>query len=331
MDTDRAPLGPRMSSCPPMSRDVERAYVAAARAGDQGAMAELVAAQWNYLWSEAFKRTGAHGRLRAEDLVSAGVVALIEAVGTFDLSRGCRLFTHARRGVEEAMSAEVAAFAGAVSVPATTYRKVTGARRRVDVEDRNGSRTAEAALARARMDPATTAAVLAAGRWNGSTTDETADAEGGEAAGVDPLEVGASVMAEVRVRSTPSLQRFLVRAGLLALTERQRRVLDLTVMRCETGRYSDAEAAELLGTSRPTVQRERRIALETLRELLDEPETFAAIYPPRRWAPPPQVARERARRAAVAEDYRAALVARSGVAHRAVVRRRDLDRLNWAA
>ena len=107
-------------------------------------------------------------------------------------------------------------------------------------------------------------------------------AEGSALDGAEPLGVrpGAG-----RSMHTPPVRRFLVRAALETLPERQRVVLRATVLEPDltlSVRVLDQQAGRALGCSWSTVRRKRERGLESLREWLDDPRVLAALFPRRR-------------------------------------------------
>nr|WP_052666683.1 sigma factor [Nitriliruptor alkaliphilus] len=263
---------------PPLSSDQERTLVPRAQDGDQAAVTRLLCSQLPWLRREAHRRVRLAPRTSWEDLASVGAIAFLEALETFDLDRGVRLYTHARRPVEAAMAAEVAAWSGPMPVPDTTFRKVAaGLRNSGDTEEAGAS----VCRSRTGMDPETFHAVRAVKRW--AANEAVTSVAGG------PDRLARSVPVTYRPgRTFPDpVVRLLLDLALQALAPRARRVLDLTVMAEPGSRLTDVQAGSVLGISRHTVMRERGEALAVLRELLGE-DFHAYVYPPRRRQPKPR-------------------------------------------
>jgi len=257
---------------PPLSAHEERALVRLAQQGNEHAATRLVTSQLRWLRAEANRRAGVAPRVERDDLVSAGVTELLEAIPAFDPSKGVRFWSFAHRGVALAMATEVAAYVGPYPVPDTTYRKVA---RAVRESGDDGEEAKRLALTLGGTTPDTFDAVRRARLW--SSSEETAAQPGG----LDKLEAASPLTwRPPRVEPDPVV-RFVVRVALQALTSRERRVLALTVSEEPNSRLSDVAAAKVLDVSRSTVARDRRAALATLRELLGD-DVREYLYPLRR-------------------------------------------------
>jgi hypothetical protein len=196
-----------------------------------------------------------------EDLVGAGALAFLDALHTFDVDRDVRVWTHTRRPVEAAMAAEVAAWTGPMSVPDTSFRKTSRAVRETGSD---GAAASASARVTARQDGATFEAVRAVKRWASSEALAERIGGAGRVAGALPV-----TWREPRVQTDPVV-RLVVALALQSLPVRQRRVLELTVSAEPGVRLSDVAAAEVVRVSRHTVARDRRLALEALREVLGD-------------------------------------------------------------
>jgi DNA-directed RNA polymerase specialized sigma subunit len=251
----------RLEALPSLSASEERALVLRFQAGDRDAAGRLVASQLRWLRREALRRARVAPRTSWEDLAAAGALAFLEALPSFDVDRGVRLWTHVRRPVEAAMAAEVAAWTGPMAVPGTSFRKTARAVRETGSD---GAAASASAKATGRQAGATFEAVRAVKLWTSSEALAERIGGAGRVAGAVPVTWQAP-----RVQADPVV-RLVVRLALQSLPVRQRRVLELTVSAEPGVRLSDVAAAEVLRVSRHTVARDRRVALMTLREVLGE-------------------------------------------------------------
>jgi RNA polymerase primary sigma factor len=80
---------------PLLAAEDERGLAVRAKGGDAGARDELVCRNVKLVLEVAGRAQARHRKARLEDLVSAGIEGLIEAVDRFDPSRGFRLSTYA--------------------------------------------------------------------------------------------------------------------------------------------------------------------------------------------------------------------------------------------
>lgn len=257
----------------PLTHLQERDLVRRAQAGDERAAERLLSSQVPYLRREAARRRAGAVRAEVDDLVAVGLEAFLAALQTFDPSRGTRLYTHARRAVEAAMAGEVARTDGGLPIPDRTARKVRRALRETGgcvASARVFAQTAEG------VGPATFDDTVAALRAWGSLDahqDASPTSPDGAREPVEPL--GLIGSRGPRPYRDP-VATFTVHAALLALTDRERDVLDLTVMTAVP--FTDREAAAVLGVSRATITRLRKIALATLREVLGSDPREASRY-----------------------------------------------------
>jgi hypothetical protein len=251
----------RLEATASLSVTEERALVLRFQAGNREAAERLVSSQLRWLRREAVRRARVVPRTSWADLVGAGTLAFLEALPSFDVDRGVRLWTHVRRPVEAAMAAEVAAWTGPMAVPDTSFRKTARAVRETGSD---GAAATASAKVTARQDGATFEAVRAVKLWASSEALAERIGGAGRVAGALPV-----TCREPRVQTDPVV-RVVVSLALQSLPVRQCRVLELTVTAEPGVRLSDVAAAEVLRVSRHTVARDRRVALETLREVLGE-------------------------------------------------------------
>lgn len=281
----------------PLTAAQEAHLLPLAQAGDLDAQARLVTSQVPQLRQQAVKyAAGGKGGLPIEDLVSAGMEAVLGAIHTFDTAKGVRFYTHWKYAAQEAMANEVARVSNtSLVVPGTTLRKYRkafrDAERSLQQEARHAhggarpwtvedaalvDRARELAQRNSGMAPETFAAVHFAVTQGHSLNDGGADfyntgraiqSERGDATyaghgysaqhalGVpDPSE---SPYTDAPDRATKAVA---------ALTPRERAVIDLTLYTDEP--LSDREAADILGSTRSTVQRIRARALSKMHDAL---------------------------------------------------------------
>lgn len=273
-----------LAATPALTADEEAVLIVEAKAGDRDAVAAIVQSQVRYLRGEA-RKFGAASGVDVDDLVQSGALALVQAIGTFDPARGTRLWTHAQHAIASAMRDEVAAFSSTIAVPSRTLKKYRRAIREAqDLVVREVIRP-EDALVRARqiarerdgMDEGTFDAVHFA--MSGESIDASHDTSdrvskngyGGDATSV-VMEggVGNTITTETPLLGSRGAagvtsvdNRDAVRRALDVLTERQRQIVALAYLTGED--LSDGDIAARLGTSRPTVTRERNAALLAMR------------------------------------------------------------------
>lgn len=257
-----------------LTADEERALIPAAQAGDEAATAALAQSQIRWLRAEA-RKYGAASGVDSDDLVSAGLEALLGAIRTFDPTRGARLFTHAQTAMREAMADEVAGYGSTIAIPGRTLRKYRRALRETETVDE----AREFARERDGMDPATFDAVRYA--LAGKSLDERLAGGRAASAGEDPRErnavqePGDALAGETRTLGSrgpapegTAVARSLARQALAVLDDRQREIVALAVLAEEP--LSHAAIADRLGTSRPTVTRTLAAALDAMRGALTQ-------------------------------------------------------------
>lgn len=270
-----------IQATPTLSPEDERALVAAAQGGDGHSLAALVQAHVRYLRAEARKYAAAEPLIQEDDLVSAGVEAFLGAVATFDPARGARLLTHARPSIGLAMAEEVATTGRTITVPGRTLRKYRKALR----ETSSVEEARDLAQRREGMDPSTFDAIhfaMTGGESLDSSVGSTNDIGQGGAVKHGRKSTGeiSNVTGERIRHDTPLLgsrgpspestesavtARALTRDALAQLDDRQRQIVALAYLYDD---LSDAQIADRLGLSRPTVTRARNAALTVMREFL---------------------------------------------------------------
>jgi RNA polymerase sigma-32 factor len=102
---------------PILSLDEELALVAAALRGDRRATQRIVESHMRLIWKIAARYERA--RLSSEDLVSEGVLGLLEALGRFDPARGVRFAAYATWWIRARISQYALANRRTVGVPST--------------------------------------------------------------------------------------------------------------------------------------------------------------------------------------------------------------------
>lgn len=100
---------------PHLDPQQEHALAVAAAAGDRGARAQLIEANLDLV--QQLARTIPHRRQDLDELVAAGNLALVEAVDTFDPSKGARVRTHAAHHIRHALRAEASSTTLSIHVP----------------------------------------------------------------------------------------------------------------------------------------------------------------------------------------------------------------------
>ena len=285
----------------PLTAAEEADLLVRAKAGDHEAQQRLVTSQVPQLRHLAARYAGAKGgTVTTDDLVAAGMEAILRAIHTFDPARGTRFYTHWRYAAQEAMANEVAAGrSSTLTVPGTTLRKYRAAVRAAQaqlqattpppspvsphhpwvVEDPLVVATSRT-IARARfgMTHETFDAVhfaVARGRSLDDSCSTFTGTNRGREGADGPLSAaglrhGIASQAPLGVGPPRESSDAPIRAAraLEALSERERRVIDLTVHTDEP--LSDREAAEALGSTRATVQRTRTRAIDKMRAALIE-------------------------------------------------------------
>jgi RNA polymerase sigma factor (sigma-70 family) len=212
----------------PITVREEEDLIARAQSGDQQALGTLIEAHRGFVTKEAKRLSGPN--VEMEDLVSAGIVGLIEAVRRFDPERGVRLLTFAGYHVIGRITEE-AARGGPIAIPAATLARYLRAKR----------------LA---TDPAEVQAIalklgMTASAWSA----------------VDSALASPVALDEATVTSTaPTGSVGLPPSALDGLDERAQRVVTLAY----AAGFSDGEIAREMGLTRPTVQRVRASALAKL-------------------------------------------------------------------
>lgn len=101
--------------CEPLSREEEVALVRRARAGDQDAMGELIAANVRFVVAVAreFRHTGCP----MNELISDGNLGLVEAARRFDETRGFKFITYAVWWIRQSIRRSLAERRGTVTAP----------------------------------------------------------------------------------------------------------------------------------------------------------------------------------------------------------------------
>lgn len=252
----------------PLAPDAERDLIALAQAGREAAMADLVRAHVRYLRAEARKYSASEPLLDADDMLSAGLEAFVKAVKSFDLSRPVRLLTHARPAIALAMDEEKAAVGRAISVPSRTLRRYRQAIRETDsLEDaREWAWKKEGRLAPDVFDAvhfAMTGHSLDAPKRSPHLAQDALSEE--RDAGSAEARPGVGIGSRGPSPEDNAIARALTRQALAVLDVRQRAVVVLAFLSGED--LSDAEIAERLLMSRPTVTRLRNAALAAMREV----------------------------------------------------------------
>lgn len=253
-----------MDATPPLTRAEERSLIPLAQAGDKDATARIVTSHLPHLHAEARRHRGAARHLPQDDYVAAGCEAMLGALKTFDPSRGTRFITHARGFIRPAMSA-VSHAAYPTPVPGRTMRKVMRALRATNTVD---EAVMFAQVTEGLLPQTFAAAYTALVAWKPEALKANSSTDGDDDGdGHDEREPRAMLPTRgERPGPNDPAVRFVVRAALLSLTDRQRTVLEMTVMSWDP--MKDSEVAAHLGVSRPTVTRTRLSALATLREII---------------------------------------------------------------
>jgi RNA polymerase sigma factor (sigma-70 family) len=253
-----------LTASKPLTATEESALIAEARIGNTTALEALVTSQLRFIRSEASKyaRFQRVANVDVEDLVSAGLEALLGALDSFDPNRGVRLFTHAQYSIREAMADEVAAYGSSIPVPGRTLRRYRKAIRATQTlaEARDFAKASEG------MDAETFDAVHAAVSGMASL-DGASDSDEGSL--IDRLDSETTrVMGNGVSSSETTVEvRFLVRQAIASLEdERSKTIVGLAFLASEP--MTDAAIAAHLGISRPTVTRTRNHALALMREAL---------------------------------------------------------------
>lgn len=254
-----------LTATAPLTPAEERRLIADARAGSADAVARLVTSQLPALRATA-RTYGAASGLDRDDLVSAGVEALLGAISSFDVSRGTRLFTHAQASVREAMADEVAAYSAAIAVPGRTLRRY----RRAIRETTSLVAARELAHTRDGMDPVTFDSVHAA-MTGGISLDERTAGQGGpdQTAGDVSL---AERLPAAEGGTTPEATaeaRALSRQALAVCATDQERLVITRAFGLDGGEpLDDGRIALLVGSHRTTVLRTRTAVLARMRAAL---------------------------------------------------------------
>lgn len=113
---------------PLMSREEERSALRAwQEAGDQGALDRILKSHARQAWSEARRWTD--NRTHIEDLAAEGMIGLIDAAGTFDLSMDVRFATYSAWAVRNRVMAALGRVTAVIDVPARAYVDARSGRR----------------------------------------------------------------------------------------------------------------------------------------------------------------------------------------------------------
>lgn len=243
----------------------EREFIARAQAGESEAFEPLLACYINNIRKAArvaTKTTGVATPVTYEDAVSAGYLALVEAVLAVDLAnpeyRVAGIISHA---LANAMSA-VVGDALPVSVPERTLKRYYGIMRRAE-----GNVNVAVVLA---PDFGMSIEVFL-GIHGMVTSVDSLDAEvghdrdGGEGA-TTLYDSVAVAMPDVE---TEALNRVLVQHAFTAVNETEKQIVRLSYGFEEYGDpVPDIEIGHRIGMTRPTVQRNRNKALDKMRDRL---------------------------------------------------------------
>lgn len=259
-----------LHATPTLDPDAELALITAAQAGSADAMTTLITSHLRFLRSEARKYAAAEPLIQEDDLVSAGVEAVMTAVRSYDPSRGARLLTHARPSIGLAMAEEVATTGRTISVPGRSLRKYRKAIRETDSID--AARTL--AHSKDGMDPSTFDAIhhaMAGGQsLDAGLTSQGADTFGDVQISGSECDPSLSTDQPLLGARGPAPEASAVTADLasralaaLGSDGRSRQIVALAYLSGED--LSDAQIAERLGLSRPTVTRVRNAALDVMR------------------------------------------------------------------
>lgn len=248
-----------------LSLEEERATIAAAQAGDQDAIVALCYAYAAALRSAAsnLRRAASDHLLGApvsvDDVESAAVSGLIDAVYAFDAEKYDRLAALAPSYIADSLS-EVNSSAAGFRVPARTLTRFFGILR-----EAKGDATAAAALAPERhMTTETFLDVLAALRVEGYHVSDGED-EFGDGSELDDALVfdGSSIPAVADVED-----RLLVEAAFDAVDTFEGDVCRLAYGFADFDPQSDDSVGVHMGLSRQKVQRVRTGALVKMRAAL---------------------------------------------------------------
>lgn len=241
--------------CPQLSPDAERRLTRAARAGDRRAVACLVEANLRLVVSVA--RRYANRGVPFLDLVQEGGSALMEAVETYDLRRGCPFSSHAERCVGEAVRRAAVARGGLIRIPAATadaIERLRGAAGRLAMMLGRDPTDEELAL---ELD--TTARRVARLVRLSRPPLALQDLEGRPRV----VEEWADSLAEETV---VAVLRVDLHAMLATLTARERRVLHLRLGLADGRCCPLEEVAKRLGLSPERVHHVERLAIAKLRQ-----------------------------------------------------------------
>jgi RNA polymerase sigma factor (sigma-70 family) len=256
-----------LTATAPLTASDEATLIPLAKAGDKAAQAAILSSQVRWLRAEARKYAGASS-VDPDDLVAAGLEALLAALATFDPERGVRFWTHAQNPVRLAMAEEVAAYGAQIAVPGRTLRRYRRAVRET------GTIAEARALAKSRdgMDEGTFDAVHHA-LTGGTSLDASFDAAPVSSAGDTAAGTAGALDSETGLLGSrgpapegTAVSRAMTRQALASLDARQRQVVALAYLTGED--LSDAQIAARLGLSRPTVTRARNAALGVMRDAL---------------------------------------------------------------
>lgn len=112
---------------PLMSREEERAALRAwQESGDRAALDRILKSHARQAWSEARRWTD--NRTHVEDLAAEGMIGLIDAAGTFDLSMDVRFATYSAWAVRNRVMAALGRVTAVIDVPARAYVDARSAR-----------------------------------------------------------------------------------------------------------------------------------------------------------------------------------------------------------
>jgi hypothetical protein len=262
-------MEPRMTNSPrysieataPLGAVEECALMILAKAGDHAATTRLVTSQVRALEREAARRCGVNSTLESDDLVAAGLEALVRTVHTFDLERGVRWWTHAAPAVDAVM-AEVVARASAVAIPGRTLRKV---RRAIRASETEADARTLAAVAEGVAADTFDACLSALGGWSATEALAQVSPEGVLLVPEPVAMVGTRGPAPL---PSDPVVRFLVAAALQTLTPLETLAVEATVLAYDPPPLSDL--AVTLGRSAQSITAARRRALAKLAEVLGE-------------------------------------------------------------
>ena len=238
----------------PLSTDDERQAIQRAKAGDQAAMETLIRSQIRTMTTMAWRLARAN-RSDAEDLIQAGIVALVEALEDFDCTMSDRLWRFAELRVRKAMTETMLGHVASVTVPSRTAQRMWASERKTTTDEAAFSLATSPDNPR-RMDAYTYAAAYAV--LNASSLQYEGDGSSHDGDGYDQRRRADAVTPEEFTDTVES--SLVIEQALRVLSDQERQVVVLHYGLSGLEPMIDSVIGGRLNLSRPRVANIRRAA-----------------------------------------------------------------------